>query len=1014
MQHVAPRHAASQQPVRQQQEKQEPQRTGIRPDIQVLRCLAVLSVVLFHLFPGQITGGYVGVDVFFVISGFLITSHLLREVSRSGRISLVAFWSRRARRLLPAAFVVLIVTLGVTLLAAPKVVWKPYLSQISASALYWQNWKLAANSVDYFAADQKPSPAQHYWSLSVEEQFYVVWPLLLVALVFIARRLDLRRRSVSVCLGFVAVFGGSLVYSALVEHESYGYFSTFTHAWEFAAGGILGLFAERASAFFSRHRLAAPLASWLGLAGILYAVVRFTGSTPFPGTAALLPVAGTLLVLAAGVGSGAGVTDRLLRLRPLQWVGDVSYSLYLWHWPPIVLLPWITSHPLRPGEKLAILVGALVAAGLTRTFVENRFRLRSSVSRRTVLRTLAALVPVTALIVGSCDIAASQSTTDTNQLVQQITASVGGAQCFGAAAVLSGATCPAPNVLTTADAATLAAQDNDLAGWLAEQYPTQKQDPADCPKLSQWVRECVWGSSTAKQTVALVGDSHARALLPAVVGAAKAHGWRLEFMWHADCRPVVPLFKSTVAAENGAECVGWKNQVIDTVTSDKRINVVITAASTRRYANEMPGAANQNMIASAFKATWSRWTAAGKNVVVALDVPFAADSVPGCVAAAGTLTDPCAAPRASAIPTDPLDLATTPDVPPGVSTLDLTIPQCDATLCHFAVGGLVTHVDTSHLSVHYAATLAPLVDSKVSQVLSSGGGAECLGANAVLGAHTCSDVNVLASLRAATIAANDRDLKTWLNQQYPGQKQDPAKCPKVTAAVRRCSWGSATAKVTVAVVGDAHARSVLPAVVAAAKTHGWRVQLFWRSGCRPVLPQFKSAVAVENSPGCRQWQTQVVDWIAHYKYIKVVVTAQASRSYVTQLHGAAKQAAVASAYKATWSRWTKAKKKVVVAEDVPLSPTSVPTCIKTSGKLKDPCAQPRAKTLPTDPVDRASKSSGAKGVSVAHIASPQCDARRCHFAVGGLVTHVDTSNLAIGYASTLAPIIDTTVSKALG
>ncbi len=162
-------------------------RTEVRPEIQALRAIAVATVVIFHLRPKLLTGGYIGVDVFFAISGFLITSHLLREVDRTGAVGLAGFWARRARRILPAALLVLMVVALVTIISTPLTYWTQYFEEIRASTLYVENWWLAHQAINYLAADQAPSPVQHFWSLSAEEQFYLVWPMLILFAAVVAR-----------------------------------------------------------------------------------------------------------------------------------------------------------------------------------------------------------------------------------------------------------------------------------------------------------------------------------------------------------------------------------------------------------------------------------------------------------------------------------------------------------------------------------------------------------------------------------------------------------------------------------------------------------------------------------------------------------------------------------------------------------------------------------------------------------------------------------------------------------
>ena len=218
-------------------------RSGVRPEIQGLRALAVVLVVVFHLWPYRLHGGYVGVDVFFVISGDPITSHLAREVEQTGRLRVGRFWARRIRRLLPASLLVLAVSAVTILIWVPQSYWQQFMREIVASAIYVQNWALAADSVDYLAATNVASPAQHFWSLSVEEQFYVAWPLLLVAAVWLAARFGHWSRRSAIIVMLAVIGAASLAYSVIftTSNPSVAYFSTATRAWEFAAGGPLGI-----------------------------------------------------------------------------------------------------------------------------------------------------------------------------------------------------------------------------------------------------------------------------------------------------------------------------------------------------------------------------------------------------------------------------------------------------------------------------------------------------------------------------------------------------------------------------------------------------------------------------------------------------------------------------------------------------------------------------------------------------------------------------------------------------
>jgi len=334
---------------------------AVRPDIQGLRALAVLAVLADHLF-GWPTGGYVGVDVFFVISGFLITALLLREYESSGRISLVSFYRRRARRILPAATVCLAVTVAAAWLVYRSARFASIADDALWSLLFVSNWHFAAAGTDYLGAIGPVSPLQHYWSLAVEEQFYLCWPLIAVAILGLTRRRGSRRSSV------VAIVAGVLVISVIgtfllavfetASEPAWAYFSTLSRVWELAAGALLAVAAGRCARIPSRWRY--PLAV-SGLVMIGSGMLLFGATTAIPGPWSAVPVVGALLVLAAGIGVRAQ-HPWLLCAAPAGYIGRISYSLYLWHFPVIVLSAALL--PAGPASTLSIIVviSALSAA----------------------------------------------------------------------------------------------------------------------------------------------------------------------------------------------------------------------------------------------------------------------------------------------------------------------------------------------------------------------------------------------------------------------------------------------------------------------------------------------------------------------------------------------------------------------------------------------------------------------------------------------------------------------------
>ncbi|MET9190551.1 acyltransferase, partial [Streptomyces tendae] len=348
-----------------------PQGHPPRPDIQGLRAVAVGLVVLSHAGVAQVGGGYVGVDVFFVISGFLITSLLLRELATTGRVSLRSFYARRALRLLPASSLVIAVTLVGAWLFLSKARLAEYAGDALAGALYTLNFRLAAAGTDYLAQNGPPSPFQHVWSLAVEEQFYLVWPVLLLLTWRIARG---RRGPVVVPLAALCALSFAAGVVVTDRSAPWAYFGSPARFWELGAGALLALAAERL------RRLPAALAAalgWLGLVCVTVAALRYDDQTPFPGHHALLPVAGAVLVLAGGcvpTSYGAGL---LLERRPLVRLGGLSYGWYLWHWPLLVTAPAALGRADGTAElplALALSAVALALAWATLRLVENPVR----------------------------------------------------------------------------------------------------------------------------------------------------------------------------------------------------------------------------------------------------------------------------------------------------------------------------------------------------------------------------------------------------------------------------------------------------------------------------------------------------------------------------------------------------------------------------------------------------------------------------------------------------------------
>ena len=679
-----------------------PSRRELRTDIQGLRAIAVSLVLVFHLWPHQLGGGFIGVDVFLVISGFLITSHLYARPPRTAS-DLAAFWSRRVRRLLPASLLVLAATVVASRLVAPETQWATTAREVVAAALYVENWQLARSSVDYLAADNAPSPVQHFWSLSVEEQFYAVWPVLLLVLVALAARRRWSRTTV-VAAGLAAVVAASLGYSAYAtaREPASAYFITPTRIWELGVGALLAIaVASWSGGAGSTSRLSpagrAALA-WAGLAAIAVTALTYTQSTPFPGWRALLPVLGAAAVIAAADPEHPLSPRRLLALGPVQFLGDVSYSVYLWHWPLVVLVPHVSGGSLGALDRTLILGVTLLLAWGSKVWVEDRFR--GAVHSFPVGRSfrLAAVGMAVVVALGGLQLAEAAQREESGS--RRLAAALAGDDaCFGAAAMAAGArACPRSTAGPVVPTAAQAPEDK------TEAYDRDCFEPA--PFRS--VRRCVFGDPRGQVSIALVGNSHAGHWLPAIERIAQERHWKVTTFLASECT----ASKTAVAWDAAVKrtgCRRWADRVLDE-TASGGFDLVVTAERNGRSAFGRTYADSYPAWLAGYRQAVAGWVTAGTNVLVLHDTatPGATlRSVPDCIAANEDDLLACSGPRSKWVSEDPLVAAARAAASPHVSVADLNDYLCDGDRCYAVIGGVTVFSDASHLTKTYATTLAP-------------------------------------------------------------------------------------------------------------------------------------------------------------------------------------------------------------------------------------------------------------------------------------------------------------------
>jgi peptidoglycan/LPS O-acetylase OafA/YrhL len=669
-------------------------------------------VVVYHLWPRAVPGGFAGVDVFFVISGFLITQQLAAEAATTGRVSLTRFWARRVRRILPAAFLVLLACVALVVWVMPTVTWPTNLSDVKAAAAYVINWQLGAHAVNYLASENSPTIVRHYWSLAVEEQFYLVWPLLVAGSVLLTRRLRRAspQRGITVTLAVVGI--ASLVTSVIwtTHNPAMAFYATPTRAWEFAAGGLVGMTWGRRAAI---RGVAGALAAWAGLGVVTASMMLITGAAAWPGWLAIVPVGGTVLVLLANPAAEPGWScGRLLGLRPVQWVGDVSYSLYLWHWPLIVAAPWLLGRSLTWATRLAVLVVALLLAGATKRLVEDPLRVRGFWLRRRWLSygfAVAGAVGLVALsgrfdteVVHADTVARAAAITQTRSLA----AAPHKRSCFGAAAMVAVNHCTRPYAIPKHLDTAFAAQDG-------RSDPCLDSVDASIPSY------CTLGdTSHPRKVVAVIGNSHAWRLAPALSLWGHRHHWEIIEAARINCLGLVLHAVSSTGAT--PSCLAWSAAVQRHLLSLPRLNGVIFASY--RFWQEFtsgPNATASQVSATKrqIRAMWRRYRAHGTRVIVVQDVPGMRPQLdPECIARSHVTYDPCAVSRSRVVqPTVTTRLAHShPTLASYVPTAQYF---CDRTHCHGLIGGVVVYFDDHHMTTTFSRSLAPYLGPSLAAAL---------------------------------------------------------------------------------------------------------------------------------------------------------------------------------------------------------------------------------------------------------------------------------------------------------
>jgi peptidoglycan/LPS O-acetylase OafA/YrhL len=659
-------------------------RPGFRPDIEGLRGLAILLVVGFHAGVSRLAGGYVGVDVFFVISGYFITRMLAHEVGATGDVDVSDFFARRARRLLPAFFVVLVATVILALWLYAPIDQPDVAFDARAVAVHAGNVLFAASAEHYHARSN--NPLLHTWSLAVEQQFYIVWPLLFALIGRLHGDAGITRRRLLTWIGAAGVL--SFLASLWVTRtaQTWAFFGMPTRIWEFAAGGAAAVALDAAPAVNARLSRWATALQIGGLVAIVATTLALTGATPYPGFAALLPVLGTVALVVGGQvastendnpGSHIQPITRALSIAPLQWLGRISYTWYLWHWP-LIVLGGIIDWEIGVGGRLAWSLAALGLAMLTHWFVEEPMRRGTLFRDRPHVFNLYVLgATVTAVLLTTLALSAARAR----------------------------ASSPSQRPFA---AARDDAMEHDCWGSM----------------LTDATAPCIFGDTAARTTVVLLGDSHAEHWLPAVDRAGRARHWKVYAMVKPAC-PVsdMPELINAALKRSYVECTNWRRRMLARIVAMRPDLVILSS-----YDHYMPLTGDQSSwqvtpVAwkNGLRRTYGLLSRAGINTVVIRGTPVAGVDAPSCLSrrASGAPFSgkACAYDRASAL--HPEAIAAQNEAARGlrhIAFVDMGDRVCPmrATRCSVVQRGIIVFRDDDHLTATFSRSEAPVLGARVA------------------------------------------------------------------------------------------------------------------------------------------------------------------------------------------------------------------------------------------------------------------------------------------------------------
>lgn len=649
-----------------------------RPEVEGLRTIATLLIAIYHIWLGRVSGG---VDIFFVLSGYLITMSLLSKLERTGKIE---FWQHIlsiVKRLFPLALTVIFITTVLALFLLPEVQRNQIISHMFASTLYFENWRLSLDAVDYLTQDQAASPFQHFWSMSIQGQLYIIWPSILFAAYFLAQKIFKTPVLKTLLAVLTIVFILSISYSIYITkvNQPWAYFDTFARVWEFSLGGIFALTLP----YLTFNKWVSTIIGWFGLLIVCFTGIMIPISELFPGYIALLPVIGALLVLLASENSTQFSVDKVLCFKPLLFFGGLTYGFYLWHWPLLIFYKaYFDTNTVSIEHGIFLLFATFILSYVSTKLIEAPVR---KIDARQYKMKLAFILGVMLLFVLLTNYLLHYFMEQEN--IQQAEYKL--ENYPGALAFYENREVPAgmnliPSLLTIKE---------DLPAF----YGNEK-----CYTRSETITKCSFGATkNSDYTIALIGGSHSGHWFPALEVLAAELNFQIDVFIHDGCRFTSDDFRGQMTPE----CLAWNKKLIDVLIQNPP-DLIFTTSTVHRY----------NFVPKGYIGQWEQLEGITK-IFAVRDNPRMPVDIPMCLE---NEDDPrrCSISRKTAL-SEVLPWENTKGIPPNVTFVDLSDNFCDETRCYGVIGNIIVYRDEHHITAEFAKTLAPALREPLAEALKS-------------------------------------------------------------------------------------------------------------------------------------------------------------------------------------------------------------------------------------------------------------------------------------------------------